>query len=482
MQNVNKLIFLNTLACPSYGWLMRLRPEKVRRPPTLGEKFRIEQGREVGRRAREVYPDGILVAETDMTSAIKRTRSLMNDPSVSVIFEGAFLVDNLAAKADILVRKDDGWHIIEVKSSVNDKTEFIDDMAYTALVFNLSNYKISKIYLMLISRDFRLGMDNDRLFLKIDHTEEVIERMLLFKKCYSEIEKITRAKTKPAAELKFTCKKCPLFKDCVGKDIKNHIFDLPRLSQLKFKDLLSLGIVEIGNIPDNFTLTDSQLMVKNCVKSDILFVGDGLKKELNEIVYPAYYLDFETTQTAIPLYPDMPPYTPIVTQYSIHKCSAPGNVIDHFEFLSDETKDDRRELAKHLMEDLEEEGSIITYSSYEKITINNLATQFLDISEGLNPLINRIVDIEAIIKKNFYHPDFHGSTSIKRTLPALVPKMSYEGLEIRNGDEAMATFACLARGKYGDSEVDTIKNHLLEYCKQDTLAMVELHRQLVEYI
>ncbi len=46
----------------------------------------------------------------------------------------------------------------------------------------------------------------------------------------------------------------------------------------------------------------------------------------------------------------------------------------------------------------------------------------------------------------------------------------------------MATFACLAQGKYDDNEVETIKNHLLEYCKQDTLAMVNLHQKLVEHI
>ncbi|MBA7515546.1 hypothetical protein ES705_07588 [subsurface metagenome] len=481
MRNITKQMFLNTLACPSFGWLMRMKREEVTRKLTKGERFRIEQGMEVGRRVREVYPDGILVDERDMTSAIERTKSLMNDPNVFVIFEGAFLVDSLAVRVDILRREDDIWHIIEVKSGVNDKEEFIDDMAYTALIFNLSNYKISKISLMLISRDFRLGMANDNLFVEIDHTEEVIGRMLQFTTYYSEIEQITRASTKPEAKLQFTCKKCPLFKDCVGKDIKNHIFDT-RLSQPKFKDLLSQGIVQIEDIPDNFTLTENQLRVKNYVKSNSLFVGDKLRNELNAIVWPAYYLDFETTQTAIPLYPDMPPYTSIVTQYSIHKCSAPGNVIDHFEFLADETKDDRRELVKHLIKEQEGESSIITYSGFEKTTINNLARRFPDISGELNSLINRIVDLEAIIRKNFYHPDFHGSTSIKRTLPALVPEMSYEGLEIRNGDEAMATFACLAQGKYGNSEVETIKNHLLEYCKQDTLAMVKLHRQLVEYI
>jgi hypothetical protein len=114
--------------------------------------------------------------------------------------------------------------------------------------------------------------------------------------------------------------------------------------------------------------------------------------------------------------------------------------------------------------------------------INNLAKRFPDISGELNSLIDRIVDIEAIIRKNFYHPDFHGSTSIKKTLPSLVPEMSYEGLKIGNGDEAMVTFALLAQGKYSDSEIKSVKNNLLEYCKQDTLAMVNLHQKLVGYI
>jgi hypothetical protein len=325
-------------------------------------------------------------------------------------------------------------------------------------------------------------MDNDELFIEIDHTEEVLERMSEFMVHCNKIEQITRVPTKPEAELHFKCKKCILFKDCVGENIENHIFDIPRLSESKFNDLFSQGIVKIDNIPDDFPLTENQLRIKDSVKSTNLFVSDKLEIELNSIVWPAYYLDFETTQTAIPFYSDMSPYTQIVTQYSIHKCSAPGNIIDHFEFLADETQDDRRRLAEHLINSLEENGSIITYSSFEKTTINNLAKRFPDLLNELNSLINRIIDLEAIIRKNFYHPDFHGSTSIKRTLPALVPEMSYEGLEISNGDEAMATFACLAQGKYGNNELEIIKNHLLEYCKQDTLAMVKLHERLVEYI
>ena len=95
-------------------------------------------------------------------------------------------------------------------------------------------------------------------------------------------------------------------------------------------------------------------------------------------------------------------------------------------------------------------------------------------------MIDRIVDLEAIIRKHFYHPDFHGSTSIKKTLPVLVPDMSYDGLEIANGDTAMSAFALMAQGHYDDEKMETIRRNLLDYCRQDTLAMVKLHERLLE--
>jgi len=61
--------------------------------------------------------------------------------------------------------------------------------------------------------------------------------------------------------------------------------------------------------------------------------------------------------------------------------------------------------------------------------------------------------------------------------------MSYDELEIAEGDSAMAAFAYLALGRYKKArEAESTKRNLLEYCKQDTLSMVRLHQQLVEYI
>ena len=183
--------------------------------------------------------------------------------------------------------------------------------------------------------------------------------------------------------------------------------------------------------------------------------------------------------TVIPLYPDIAPYTQIPTQYSVHICQDIDSTPEHREYLADPTRDCRKELAGSLIGDLGTEGSIVSYSAFEKSVINSLMRWFPNLSQSLDSLSERIVDLEAIIRKNFYDPDFHGSTSIKTTLPVLVPEMSYDGMEIADGDSAMAAFAYLAMGKYEAGEAEVIKRQLLKYCEQDTLAMVKLHRKLL---
>lgn len=70
-----------------------------------------------------------------------------------------------------------------------------------------------------------------------------------------------------------------------------------------------------------------------------------------------------------------------------------------------------------------------------------------------------------------------GSYSIKAVLPALVPHLSYDALGIQDGGTASLTYLSL----YNDSDpmlIQQKRNDLLEYCKLDSLAMVELLKQI----
>jgi len=484
MKNMSKNIFLNALACPILGWLLRsgqyieeLSDESL----TLADRFRIEQGIEIENRARQLFPKGILVEEKQIELAAKKTKGLINDLNISVIFNGAFFSGGFSTRVDVLRRKGKGWQLIEIKSSVNDKEEFIDDIAYTAMVMRLAGFDVVATSLILISKDYRLGMSNDKLFLEIDHSDEVLPRVEMFESVHTKIDEVTRGRNKPEPVLQRECKNCPLFAECLGKGIENHILRIPRLSQAKFDSLKELDIVCIENIPGDFPLTDNQARIRDCVITGEPFIGNQLRSSLEAIGWPAFYLDFETVMAAIPLYPDIAPYTELPTQYSIHKCSDVDTIDDHLEYLADPSRDCRRDLAENLIMDLEHSGSIIIYSTFEKTVINNLARLYPDLSGKLTVLIERMVDLEAIIRNNYYHPEFQGSTSIKRTLPVLVPEMTYDNLEIGEGDSASAAFAYLALGRYDDTKTESVKRNLLDYCEQDTLAMVKLHERLFEF-
>jgi len=477
---VTKNIFINTLACPTLGWLMRVMEAKKPEPPTLGEIFRMEQGRDIEVRARSLYPGGLLIEDANLELSHKKTIGAIKNREVSAIFGATFLMDGFVTKADILQRIKGGWRLNEVKSSIVDKPEFIDDMAYTTMVAEKGGLKISETSLILISKDFRLGMGNDRLFTKIDHTDEVQSRVDLFKPYWEIVEKITRAPKKPDAKLKFVCRKCELFKECLGASIKNHIFGIPRLSEKKYDELAAHGIVRIEDIPDSFSLTERQARVRECVKKNQPFVGTELKKCLESLSWPVYYLDFETVTTAIPLYPDIAPYEKIPTQYSVHKCLRPGRDTEHYEFLADPNRDCRKEFVENLIGTLGDSGNIVVYGNFEKTILSSFADTLPSFSSEIKSLTDRMVNLEQIVSANFYHPDFHGSTSIKVVLPVLAPEISYDSLEIKDGDSAVAAFAYLALGRYKGEKAEEMKKNLKAYCAQDTLALYKVHQRLTQ--
>jgi hypothetical protein len=82
------------------------------------------------------------------------------------------------------------------------------------------------------------------------------------------------------------------------------------------------------------------------------------------------------------------------------------------------------------------------------------------------------------MRKHVYHPAFGGSYSLKAVLPALVPDMTYDGMEVANGTEAGVAWERLVRGGWSEAERQQKRKALLDYCGQDTLAMVKVLEKL----
>jgi Domain of unknown function(DUF2779). len=442
----------------------------------------MQEGNEIGERARRLFPEGILVDDRDVTRAAERTAQLMADAKVKVIFEATFLAGDYVARADILIRERKGWQVTEVKSNVKLKDELIEDLAFTVNVARHAGIRVTSARLMLLSPDYRRGMKDQQLFQVFDAAEEVDAIIEQFEEIWDDVPGYIRRKAPIEPQLIWDCRSCEFFEnDCLGKDADNHVFNLPYLREPTFRRLVKLEITSIDRIPDGFPLSEQQHRVRRAIGTRKPVVDHAaLSRAMASIEFPAHYLDFETVKTAVPVFDDLRPHASIVTQYSVLRRESPDHDCDHYEYLADHRRDCRRELAERLVEDLGTSGSILVYSSYEKTMLKMLASLFPDLDAEIEGCIERLFDLQKPFKSWFCHPDFCGRTSIKMTLPALCD-LDYDDLEVQDGDAAVAHFARLMRGEVEPRQINGIRSSLLAYCKRDTLAMVKLHDALLEH-
>ena len=161
---MNKTDFLAANQCITMAW----RQTRHESPP-LDEatKFRMEQGREIGEFARQLFPDGILV-HGHSDRGLAETQQLIADDTTKTIFEAAFSAGVFTAKADVLNRNADGWDVIEVKSSFSNSkkaaTDYVDDLAYTVMVLRRAGITVKMSALLLLSREYRYGDQVDQAF------------------------------------------------------------------------------------------------------------------------------------------------------------------------------------------------------------------------------------------------------------------------------------------------------------------------------
>ena len=203
---------------------------------------------------------------------------------------------------------------------------------------------------------------------------------------------------------------------------------------------------------------------------------------MSTLKYPLYHFDFETFDTAIPIYDKSSPYQKIPFQYSLHIQDKNGKITEHFEYLAKGDKDPRIELPNKLKNEIGKIGSIVTYNqSFEINVFKKLAEDFPEHEVWINNVLNRIVDLGTPFKNyHYYNPKQQGKWSIKKVLPSLSDK-SYSDLGINNGgDASMQYFYSHIRDKLDNKQ--EIREDLLKYCALDTKSMVIILNKLMSLV
>jgi len=486
---LSKSSYVKGHQCKKYLWLSHHNPEQAAPPSSFQESI-FKQGHEVEFLARKLFPNGVSMAPSQL-DVLHQTQDTITH-GASVIYEAAFSYQDVLIRADIIARNPDNtWDLYEVKSTTKIRKEskdkalkpqYMQDVSIQKWVMEGAGIKIKRCHIIYLNSKYIRGRELDlkSLFIIESVDSDIAIALGDVPKLVLDFLAILKG-TQPEVDIGSQCNnpyECPYKSKC-WKDVGPiSIHCLTRITDTKRKNLKDLGVNDIKDIPISFELTANQQIQMQAVQNKLQINLHEIKKFMTDFEEPLYFLDFETIGYAIPRYQETTPYQKLTFQYSIHVLH--NGSLGHSEFFYEQDSDPSRKCAENLIRELRDVGSIVAYhKSFEAGQIRDLAERFTDLAPALNNIENRLIDLEVPFAKFWYCDGrFEGRSSIKKVLPILIPTLSYEGLSIQKGEEAQRAYLEFLGIIAPLKSSDEIREDLLNYCKLDTLAMVEIYNVL----
>ncbi|MBD3359244.1 MAG: DUF2779 domain-containing protein [Candidatus Buchananbacteria bacterium] len=486
---ISKSQFLKYIQCYKYLWLYKFRRELLPEEVDASLQRIFDEGYEIEDYAKKLFPKGVEV-EGLYDKAEKHTKKLIKEGN-KLLFQATAMANKLYCMADIFSYnpKTKKWDIYEVKSSTKLKDIHIIDLAFQKTCFEGAGYEIGKLHLVHVNNQYvRKGKIDPKKLLKIEDLTSEVKNVIsgVHLDIENALELITK-KDEPQVKILKQCKN-PFGCNFIGycwKDIPEHsIYNIAgSLTEKKLNELLDQGIIMIKDIPDDYLTKHKSILHHNVIKQNKIHIEkENIKSELSKLKYPLYFLDYETFSPAIPMFDGYKPYQRIVFQFSLHVQESKGAKLKHYEFLAKDKKDPTNDLLKALKSFVKGIGTFIAWNDvFEKGCNREMARRAPKYSDFLQEINNSMYDLMMIFRNGYYvHKNFHGSASIKKVLPVIVPKLSYKDLEIQEGGTASQSWLTLIDESVKKSERNKLATDMLKYCELDTFAMVEILRKLKE--
>lgn len=474
--------------CPKRIWLEVHRPDL--REDSAHAQARFDSGHLVGDIAQRLYDPkgkGILLdpQREGFDVAFARTLELLGSPQP--IFEAGFRTADALAFADVMlpVKKSGklAWKMVEMKSSTSVKDYHLDDAAIQVFVARATGATLVGASVACIDSSWVYpgGEDYSGLLREIDVTDQAFGREDEVRGWITDAQRVVARSREPAVKMGKQCSspfECGFSAYCQAlvPAAEHSINQLPGRRGKALQALIDAEeLTELRDVPDDL-LNAKQLRVKHSALSGTIFFDrKAAAHALQPHKLPAYFMDFETIQFAVPIWKGTRPYQQMPFQFSVHRLSRTGR-LEHRSFLDLSGEDPSLKFAKALLAACGERGPIFAYNAaFEKSRVSELAMRFPHLAKALEALTERVVDLLPIARDHYYHPDQEGSWSIKAVLPALCPDLDYAQLDgVQNGGMAMEAYGEALAAATTPERKTEIERQLIAYCALDTLALVRL--------
>ncbi len=489
MHQLTKTDFKYYLDCPESIWLLKNKPKAYPKGEfsLFAEKL-IKEGYEVEAYAKQLFVNGIDLPEYGGPS---ETQEALIDTH-SVYFQPSFITNkDVFARIDILERLADGtWHIYEVKSSTSIKKDRkhrqIEDVCFQKYVLTECGYTVSKVSIVHLNAAYvKQGVIVPNELLEITEVTEVVDA--IYSSVVNQINAASNFINKEVInEMICSCKyktrsnHCDAFSYFNSNITEYSIYEIGRISAKKVGSLVDNEQLAIIDISADFELNVNQQTQVASVKQEQPKINEAnIKRELDKLKFPLHFIDYETYASAIPRLDGLSPHKHLTFQVSIHTLTEDGT-LTHFEYLLDTMKMPI-DMLKAMQDFTGSTGTFVSWhASFEIGRNKDLMAWLPQFTSYLTYINEHTFDLETIFKKDYIDYRFHGSSSIKKVLPVLCPDISYSDLDVNNGTMALDTWGRMVLDKDFNENIEATRKNLLDYCKLDTLAMVEIYRFLIQ--
>lgn len=489
MMMLSKSDYMLYLAHPAWLLLKKHDKEKL---PAIDDNTQatFDAGNLFEGYAEKLFGDGVRLGFTDYASYLALPEQTMEAllGGAKTIFQARFTAGQLTCICDVIrVVGDKTFDLYEIKSSTKAKPEHTTDLAFQAHVLRESGFTVRNISVVHVNNEYvRHGDINPKEFCTItDVTSEV-----------NALSEATRIRAQEALEV-IQLQEMPdpspalaagssfgdwltIYKSLTNP-YKDSIYYLCGLNAAKVKAFNEAGIEKIADIPDDFKLSPKQHKQAVAAKLDQqLITLEPIQELLRSFEYPLYFLDYETLAGIVPPFEGMRPYQQVPFQYSLHILDTPDSALRHEEYLHREGTNPCKDVAEALRSHIGDKGTVLAWNmGFEKSCNKTLAEEVPELKDFLLDLNERMNDLMLPFSKLwFVDKEFCGSASIKMVLPVLAPHLSYKTLGIQEGASAQRLWMQGVIDGKDSIDKEVLFADLLEYCKLDTLAMVEIFNVL----
>lgn len=497
MRLISKSQFLNYLTCPKDAWFRIHKPDlkEFTISATLQNTF--DQGYEAEAYAERLQIfSGMVEVKSRGAEAQAETQDLLTK-KVPAIFQPTFVADGFIIRCDALKwdALNGKWDLYEIKSSSSrhdtGARDHLSDAAFQAIVLERCGVPLGRVFIVHLNSDYiRKGeLDIESLFVQNDSTAKVGARRVTVAVEMEEAKKYLSQETEP----KDGC-------DCLYYGRSSHcesfalshphvpeysVHDISYIgkSPNKLRKLIEQNIYHLQDIEDTSDLTDRQQnQIETHKTKEKIIVKAEMENVLRGYAYPLYFLDYETFAPAVPVYDGYSPYKRMPIQFSLHYIEKEGGPLLHTDYVHLENSDPSDAVATKLVADIDPKGTVLAWNvGFERSVTNELAERIPTHAIALRRICAQMQDLMDIFTKQHYvHRDFRGSAAIESVMNVLLPDMSYDHLPYTGQDVGFVWWKDIV-SKHSADRAEKIRL-ITEYCKQDTLVMVEIWRILNKII